>query len=87
MTDIPPILAVLHSAGPSGPIGLDLPLGTIEAFAWEREPQVRSTAPPPEPDARKRLSMSAAATKTHDRRVGGLAAPIVADASRRRSGA
>ena len=80
----------------TGPLGPD-PIGRLAEHAYltvvrsyelagEPESEVRSTAPSPEPDARMQLSMSAAATKTHAQRVGGLAAPIVADASRRRTG-
>ncbi len=86
MTDTSPILAVPPPRCPSRQIGLDLTPATIEELAGERESQVSSTAPPPEPDAAKQLSLSAAATKTRARRVGGLAALIVADASRRRTG-
>jgi hypothetical protein len=90
------INAALLSDAPHWPLGPD-PIGRLAEHAYltvvrsyelagDPESEVRSTAPSPEPGARMRLSMSAAATKTHARRVGGLAAPIVADASRRRTG-
>src|ERR1700733_10715462 len=90
------INAALLSDAPHWPLGPE-PIGRLAEHAYltvvrsyelagDPESEVRSTAPSPEPDARMQLSMSAAATRTHARRVGGLAAPIVADASRRRTG-
>jgi hypothetical protein len=54
-------------------------------LARERKSEATSTGPPGAL-CREQLPVSAAGTTAQVRRVGGMAAPIVADASRRRTG-